>query len=131
MKSFLVKVVCFVMLFSFALSANSKELVREFKGTGNKSTADFEVRAPWIVDWRVMGDYPGQMAVQVNLLSVPSEEYLGKVALTKYVDNGVRLFHESGRYRFQVNSSLANWTLRVEQLTRQEAEQYTAKEGLR
>jgi len=131
MKSFLVKVVCFVMLFSFALSANSKELVREFKGTGNKSTADFEVRAPWIVDWRVMGDYPGQMAVQVNLLSVPSEEYLGKVALTKYVDNGVRLFHESGRYRFQVNSSLANWTLRVEQLTRQEAEQYTVKEGLR
>ena len=131
MKRFLFNVVCFVMLCFFALSANSKELVREFKGTGDKSTAEFEVRAPWIADWRVTGDYPGQMAVQVNLLSVPSEEYLGKVALTKYVDNGVRLFHESGRYRFQVNSSLANWTIRVEQLTRQEAEQYTAKEGLR
>jgi len=42
----------------------------------------------------------------------------------------VRLFTESGRYVFQVNSSLANWTLRVEQLTRQEAETYLPKEKI-
>ncbi len=78
-------------------SANSKELIREFKGTGSKTTAEFEVEAPWIVDWRTHGDYPGQMAVEVNLATVTGE-YLGKVFVTKYVDNGVKLFNEGGRY---------------------------------
>jgi hypothetical protein len=81
------------------------------------------------VDWRTYGDYPGQMAVEINLLT-PAGEYLGKVARTKYVDNGVRLFNKSGHFVFQVNSSLANWTLRVEQLTREEAETYKPKEKI-
>jgi hypothetical protein len=116
-------VLCFI-----AFNANAKELVREFKGSESKTTAEFVVKAPWIVDWRVRGDYPGQMAVEVNLVSSPVGEHLGKVMRTKYVDNGVKLFDEGGRYRFQVNSSLANWTLRVEQLTRAEAETYTPKQ---
>jgi len=86
------------------------------------------VKAPWIVDWRTRGDYPGQMAVHVNLVSSPVGEHLGKVVTTKYVDNGVKLFEEGGTFRFQVDSSLASWTLRVEQLTRAEAETYTVKD---
>jgi hypothetical protein len=112
----------------FAFNVNAKELVREFKGSDSKNTAEFEVEAPWIVDWRVRGDYPGQMAVEVNLVSMPVGEHLGKVMRTKYVDNGIKLFDEGGRYRFQVNSSLASWTLRVEQLTRAEAETYIPKQ---
>ena len=50
--------------------------------------------------------------------------------MTKYVDDGVKLFNESGTYVFQVNSSLASWTLRVEQLTRKEAEAYKPKEKI-
>ena len=108
----------------------SKELIREFKGTGNKTTAEFEVEAPWIVDWRTHGDYPGQMAVEVNLVTVTGE-YVGKLFTTKYVDNGVRLFNEGGRYMLQVDASLANWTLRVEQLTPKEAETYLPKEKIK
>ena len=111
----------------FASVANSKELVREFKGTGDTLTDEFEVEAPWIVDWRSSGDYPGNMALQVNLVRSPGGEYLGKVTSTKWVSNGVKLFQEGGLYRLQVNSSLANWTLRVEQLTKAEAETYTPK----
>ena len=69
------------------------------------------------------------MAVEVNLLTVTGE-YVGKIIVTKYVDNGVRLFEEGGRYVLQVNSSLASWTLRVEQLTSQEAEAYTPREKI-
>jgi hypothetical protein len=127
MKTFLFGITVFAALCFFAVNANGKELVREFKGTGNHTTAEFEVKAPWIVDWRTTGDYPGQMAVEVNLVSVPRGEHLGKVMITKYVHDGVKLFDEGGRYRFQVNASLANWVLRVEQLTRQEAETYIAK----
>jgi len=129
MRKFLFGFTIFATLCFFAVNANSKELIREFKGTGNSNTAEFEVKAPWIVDWRTTGDYPGQMAVQVNLVS-PTGEFLGKVVTTKYVGNGVRLFKEGGHYRFQVNASLANWALRVEQLTRAEAEEYTPKERI-
>jgi hypothetical protein len=128
MKKFLFSLTVFTVLFGFTINANSKELIREFKGSGSKATAEFEVKAPWIVDWRVYGDYPGQMAVNVELVRSPLGEYLGKIVTTKYVDNGVKLFNEGGRYRFQVNATLADWTLRVEQLTREEAEAYKPKE---
>ena len=128
MKKFLFNLTVFTVLIGFAINASSKELISEFKGSGSKATAEFEVKAPWVVDWRVYGDYPGQMAVNVELIRSPLGEYLGKIVTTKYVDNGVKLFNEGGRYRFQVNATLADWTLRVEQLTREEAEAYKPKE---
>lgn len=129
MKSLSKGIIFFIVLCVVSFSANAKELIREFKGSESKSTAEFEVKAPWIVDWRTHGDYPGQMAVDISLVK-PSGEYVGKIAMTKYVDNGVRLLSEGGTYRFSVNSSLASWTLRVEELTRAEAETYTKTERI-
>lgn len=129
MKRFLNRWVVLALLCCFAGTASSKELIQEFKGSDSKTTTEFEVKAPWIVDWRTYGDYPGQMAVEINLLS-PTGEYLGKIARTKYVDNGVRLFDEGGHYLLQVNSSFASWTLRVEQLTQEEAKNYKPKEKI-
>lgn len=130
MKRLLFGFTVFVALCCFSDIANGKELIREFKGTGNKTTVEFEVTAPWIADWRTQGDYPGQMAVDIRLMTVTGE-YVGKIATTKYVHNGVRLLNESGRFVFQVNASLADWTIRVEQLTKQEAETYMPKEKLK
>jgi hypothetical protein len=129
MHRFLFGIAVLVILYCLADDANGAELIREFTGSGSQTTAEFEVRAPWIVDWRTRGDYPGQMAVEVNLLN-PSGEFVGKIAMTKYVDDGVRLMDEGGRYVLQVNASLAEWTLRVEQLTREEAKTYTPKEKI-
>ena len=130
MNRFLVSLAVFAAFICFSSPASSKELIVEFKGSTSKTTGSFEVEAPWIADWRVTGDYPGQMAVDVSLVTAPLGEHVGKIATTKYVSNGVRLFNEGGRFQFQVNSSLANWTLRVEQLTRAEAETYKPKEKL-
>ena len=129
MNRFLISFTVLITTLCFAGQAYCKELIREFKGSGNKTTAKFEVEAPWIVDWRTHGDYPGQMAVEVNLATVTGE-YVGKIVTTKYVDDGVRLFHEGGRYVLKVDSSLASWTLRVIQLTKQEAETYIPKEKI-
>jgi len=128
MNRFLIGFFVFAAFLCFSSVVNSKELIREFNGSESTTTADFEVEAPWIVDWRTMGDYPGQMAVDVHLFNVSTGQYEGNVATTKYVHDGVRLFTESGIYRLQVNSTLARWTLRIEQLTRQEAEAYKPKE---
>ena len=128
MKRLSIGLAVFAAAVCFSSLSSAKERIREFKGTSSKTTADFEVVAPWIADWRARGDYPGQMAMSVNLINAKTGEYVGKIATTKYVTNGVRLFHEGGTYRFQVDSSLVNWTLRVEQLTRAEAETYKPKE---
>ena len=63
MSRFLFSLAVFAALFCFTSNASSKDLIREFKGSDSKTTAEFEVKAPWIVDWRTHGDYPGQMAV--------------------------------------------------------------------
>jgi hypothetical protein len=128
MNRFRISFFVFVAFICFSSVVNSKELIREFNGSESKTTADFEVEAPWIVDWRTNGDYPGQMAVEVGLINAATGQYEGKVTTTKYVNNGVKLFTESGVYRFQIDSTLARWTLRVEELTRQEAETYLPKE---
>ena len=131
MNRFLFSFVISTVLCCFSSVASSKELIKEFKGSESRTTAEFEVKAPWIVDWRTTGDYPGSMAVEVNLVTSPGGQYVGKIVSTKWIDNGVKLLNEGGKYKLVVNSNLINWTLRVEQLTRQEAETYTPKEKLK
>ena len=118
----------FAGLAGVASVASAAELVKEFTGNGSKTTAEFEVQAPWIIDWRTRGDYPGSMAFELTLEASPGGEYQGKVATTKWVDNGVKMFNEGGRYRLRVDSNIINWTIKVEQLTKAEAEEYTVKE---
>jgi len=108
-------------------SVNAKERIVEFTGNKSTITAEFEATGPWILDWRVKGDYPDSLALQVNLESSPRGEHLAKVVTTKWISDGVRLFNESGKFRFKVDSSLAEWTLIVEQLNRLEADMYTPR----
>jgi len=49
------------------------------------------------------------------------------VLKTKLPGNGVRLIEQGGRYSLKVDATVTNWTLKVEQLTREEAELYTPK----
>lgn len=106
------------------LTASGKVLVREFSGTGMGTTAEFVVRAPWILDWRVNSDYQRSLSIEVALVDSTTGFHAGLVLKTKRAGNGVRLFNKSGRFRFRVSSSLTRWTLKVQQLTPDEAELY-------
>lgn len=112
-----------------ALNAGSKQLVTEFSGRGSTATTtrEFEVQAPWIVDWRVNSDFQGSMAIEISLVDGPTSFHKGLVLQTKQPGNGVRLFRESGSFRFRISSTLTDWRLRIEELTREEAEQYTPR----
>jgi hypothetical protein len=48
-------------------------------------------------------------------------------ASTKSLGNGVRLFNDSGSYRFRINGSFIDWHLKVKKLTPAEAAEYTPK----
>jgi hypothetical protein len=107
----------------------AEELVREFNGERSTETADFQVDAPWLIDWRVNSDYSDSMGFDVELVNAPMGDHAGRVVKTKQRGSGLRLVNESGRFRFKVESALAYWTIKVIQLTPEEAEAYTAKGG--
>ena len=60
---------------------------------------------------------------------MPAESgiHAGTVLKTKYRGNGLRLIEESGRFRLKVDAVLADWTIKVIQLTPEEAEAYKPK----
>jgi hypothetical protein len=111
---------------SVAIPAQAGELVRQFSGERSTQTAEFEVEAPWLIDWRVNSDFPTTMGIVVVLIN-SSGAYEGRVVKTKSPGNGVRLMQESGRFSFKVDATVAYWSLKVEQLTPEEAELYKPK----
>ena len=110
-----------------ATQVSAKQLVKEFKGSGNTTTAAFRVEGPWILDWRLDGDYDTLVALDVTLIDARNGRHIGRVLHTKYKGNGVQLFEEGGSYQLRVSSTLARWTFKIEELTPEEAEQYTPR----
>ena len=110
-----------------SLPAWSEVEVRKFNGDRSMQTGEFEVEAPWILDWRVSGDYVRDMAVDVSLVEANTNIHQGNVLKARAPGNGVRLFREGGRFFFRVDSTLAGWTLTVKELTEEEAALYTPK----
>ncbi|MGI9233149.1 MAG: hypothetical protein ACR2RD_05910 [Woeseiaceae bacterium] len=101
--------------------------VREFKGTGNTTTAIFNVESPWVLDWRLDGDFDELVALDVTLVEANTGKHIGRVLHTKRKGNGVKLFKSGGRYQLRISSSLARWTIKIDQLTPEEAELYTPR----
>lgn len=109
------------------MAAQAEELIKEFKGSRSTNTLEFEVRDPWILDWRISGDANEMTAVDVALFNAATGAHEGTVLKRKMPSNGVILFNQSGRFYFRVDATLMNWTLKVIQLTKEEAEAYTPK----
>lgn len=116
-----------VLLMSTLLTAAAADRVTEFRGTGNTTTAIFRVESPWVLDWRLDGDYDQLVALDITLVEAKTGRHVGRVLHTKRKGNGVKLFKEGGLYQLRVSSSLARWTIKIDQLTREEAALYTPK----
>ena len=115
-------------LLSLAMGAvQGAQLVREFRGSNNSTTPAFTVEAPWILDWRLDGDYDQLVALEVTLVEAKTGRHVGQVLHRKRKGNGVRLFEQGGTYQLRVSGSLARWTLKIQQLTPEEAERYTPR----
>lgn len=115
------------LLTLFVGSVHSAQFIREFRGTNSGITPAFTVAAPWILDWRLDGDYDQLVALEVTLVEAKTGRHIGQVLHTKRKGNGVRLFNRGGTYQLRVSGSLARWTLKIQQLTREEAELYTPR----
>jgi hypothetical protein len=116
-----------ILLTSSFATADAAERIKEFRGSGNSTTAIFRVESPWVIDWRLDGDYDQLVALEITLVEANTGKHLGRVLHTKRKGNGVKLFRTSGLYQLRISSSLARWTIKIDQLTREEAELYTPK----
>ena len=116
-----------VALLVLCVDAMAAERVTEFRGTGDSTTAFFRVESPWVLDWRLDGDYNQLVALEITLIEARTGKHVGRVLHTKRKGNGVKLFHSSGLYQLRVTSTLARWTIKIDQLTDAEAEGYTPK----
>lgn len=115
------------LLFLAGMSAGAEELVVEFHGRGNRTTAEFQADAPWILDWRINSDYEHQVSFDLDLIDARTGVLKGSILQTKRLGDGVRMFNESGRFRFRINGSFINWHLKVKELTAAEAALYAPK----
>lgn len=111
-------------------SASAGDLVREFRGNQSTVTPEFTVESPWILDWRLDGDYDQLVALDIVLIEAKTGRFVGGVKSgtrqnVTYRSNGVRLFDRGGRYQLRISSTLARWRIRIEQLSDDEAELYT------
>lgn len=128
-KRQLVTALLALMLGMAAQNASAERQVADFSGKSSGNTGEFEVRAPWIMDWLVAGE-PGEYEVaDIALVNANTGMFEGVVVRSKTAGNGVRLFDKGGRYYFRVDSSMMNWRIKVVQLTPEEAEQYKPKTG--
>jgi hypothetical protein len=125
------RLICLLVMaitISFVGATKAGEVVERFNGHGSGETAEFEVEAPWLLDWMVNGDYPQMLAIEVSLIDAKSGTHAGYVLKTKSVGNGVRLFDQGGRYRLKIDSAMTRWNFKIEQLSREEAALYTPVE---
>ncbi len=127
MTSILKSCLAVVLLFLAGMLAGAEELIVEFKGSGNRTTAEFQVRGPWILDWRINSEYTRMLSFDLDLVDSRTGVLKGSVLRTKSLGNGVRLFNDSGSFRFRINGSFIDWHLKVKQLTPAEAALYTPR----
>ncbi|MCH8302759.1 MAG: hypothetical protein IH912_08400 [Proteobacteria bacterium] len=116
-----------LMLLLAAQSAGAEELIVEFNGSGSRTTAEFKVQGPWILDWRINSEYTRMLSFDLDLVDGRSGILKGSVLRTTRLGNGVRLFNESGSFRFRINGSFIDWHLKVKKLTPAEAELYSPR----
>ena len=121
------KVYLSLLLLLAAPLSSAKETVKEFSGNANTTTAMFTVESPWLLDWRLDGDYDALIALDITLVEAHGGRHIGRVLHTKYKGNGVKLFNEGGTFQLRVSSTLARWRIKIEQITKEEAELYTPR----
>jgi len=121
------RMVLVLILCASSIHAMAEATVKEFRGTGNLTTPVFTVEEPWILDWRLDGDYEQMIALDITLVEAHTGKLVGRVLHTKRKGNGVKLFKDAGQYQLRISSTLARWTLKVKQLQPEEEELYTPR----
>jgi len=128
MSKALIRSLILLAVCCIAPAVQSQGVVVEFQGTTNTTTREFEVQGPWLLNWRITGNYSA-VGFELMLLDGKTRMHKGVILRTRRTGNGVKLFQESGSFRFRISSGLANYHLKVEEISEEDAELYTPRKG--
>lgn len=121
------KVTLIVLLMLAAAQAEAEQVVKDFSGTRDTTTPQFTVEGPWLLDWRLDGDYSAMVALEISLVEARGGRHVGRVLRTQRKGNGIKLFQDSGTYQLRISSTLARWRVKIIQVTEEEAALYTPR----
>ncbi|MDH3645719.1 MAG: hypothetical protein OER80_03005 [Gammaproteobacteria bacterium] len=116
------RLILFVAAIGLATSISAEEVVIELVGSGNKLTDEFRVDGPWLLDWSITSEYASETGIEIDLVEAVFLSHEGNVLTARYPGAGTKLFRNTGRFRFRVIASIANWRLKVSKITPEEAD---------
>ena len=125
----LTRLLVLVALGFIGSGVQSQQVVVEFTGNNNTTTREFEVQGPWILNWRITGSYSSSVGFELMLLDGKTRMHKGVILRTRRSGNGVKLFQEGGSFRFRISAGLANYNLKVEEISEEDAKLYTPRKG--
>ncbi len=111
---------CFLTVFFVApltvAAAETDVPIAKFSGHNSEQTAEFDVKAPWLVDFEVNSEFP-DLATTVIRLEDDSDQTLGTAAAFRGTGRGLKLFRTSGRYRLDITSETTDWRIEISEIS--------------
>ncbi len=121
------RLACATLVALMTTSVSGSEIVKEFRGNNSTTTAEFRVDGPWLLDWRLDSDFSNLVALDITLIEARTGRHLGRILHTKRKGNGLKLFNDGGVYQLRISSTLGRWTIKIQQITAEEAPRYTPR----
>jgi hypothetical protein len=121
------RLACATVVVLVATSVSGAEIIKEFRGSNSTTTAEFRVDGPWLLDWRLDSDFSNLVALDITLVEAKTGRHLGRILHTKRKGNGLKLFNDGGVYQLRISSTLGRWTIKIQQITAEEAPLYTPR----
>lgn len=101
----------------------------KFSGSGNGSTPVFQVTAPWLIDWRALGEFPRVSFVEFRLHDASSGKIIGIINQSEGGARGLKLMEQLGTFRIEVSAGTVDWSIDIIQVSAERASQLKDKAG--
>jgi len=101
----------------FAAIAGAEPGSVKFSGHDSSTTKDFEVRAPWLLDWQVKSEFPELATFVLRLEDAASGQLLGIVTDFAGTGRGLKLFRKSGSFRLETIGQNADWSVEITEIS--------------
>jgi len=109
-------ILAFLVAASVGASAGAESPVAEFSGHDSGKTDPFDVKGPWLLDWRIDSEFPDLATTKIQLVDA-SDQLVGVVANFRGTGNGLKLFRETGTFRLDVTAENSRWFAQVTEIS--------------
>lgn len=112
-----------LLAMSCAMAAIAEPPRFTFTGSGTGLTPEFEMDAPWLIDWRADSEFPRVTTIEFRLQDARSGQLLGIINQAEGSARGLKLLDDVGRFRVQVNAEDVSWKIDIMQVSGERAAQ--------